>query len=399
MDHIYNHKPSKSPQLPFANHDGWIKGEVKVVLPHAKNCVEENNALTLCVKNVWYWKLFDVIKTELAKLYMAQFYLRPYKLFWKHPKDPKKPVQCVYGKSYTSNRMLSFEKEIMTKLHSQPERSLEVGIIGIMLYSDLTQLVNFGEASLWPAYLTFVNWSKYTCLKPSSHIIYFPLLPKTAQEHYKHHFKKMATDAELQFCKPYLKKCSGGILCLLFYHFLCYRADYVENNPCLHQIPSTHPCPLCLTKKDQVHLLGTKMDTKRHSTNLQIDSNEMVGNIAVARSAIFQYGYTINNKDYVQSHLEDKSTLPVQSAFSKVFQPHGLNHYEIYTPDSFHNLTGRISDFLKHNVHIISAWNKQNLEYLDQQYVTSPILRPFHTDHAPIDFNGFLTLEMAQFRG
>ncbi|KAL0057521.1 hypothetical protein AAF712_015842 [Marasmius tenuissimus] len=80
-----------------------------------------------------------------------------------------------------------------------------MGIIGIMLSSDLTQLANFGEASPWPAHLMFANWSKYTHLKLSSlamnHIIYFPLLPKTAQEHYKHHFKKMATDAELQFCK------------------------------------------------------------------------------------------------------------------------------------------------------------------------------------------------------
>ncbi|KAJ8092892.1 hypothetical protein PM082_023525 [Marasmius tenuissimus] len=328
----------------------------------------------------------------MVEPYMAQFHLKPYKLFWKHPKDPEKPVQRVYGESYTSNRMLVFEKEIMTKLHPQPEGSPEVGIIGIMLYSHSTQLANFGEASLWPAYLTFANWSKYTCLKPSSlamnHIIYFPSLPKTAQEHYKHHLKKMATDAELRFCKVellqavwhllisdkrfvdayvngYLKKCSDGILRLLFYRFLCYSADYVEKVilACIKYL-STHPCPLCLTEKDQVHLLGTKMDMKWHSTNLRINSDEMVGNIAAACSAIFQYGYTINNEDYVQSHLKDTSALP--SAFSKVFQPHGLNHYEIYAPDSFHDLTGWISDFLKHNVCIISAQNKQNLEYLDQ---------------------------------
>ncbi|KAL0062179.1 hypothetical protein AAF712_010934 [Marasmius tenuissimus] len=399
-DRVYNHKSSKSPQLPFANHDGWIKGEVKVVLPRAKNRVEENNAPTLCVKDVWYRKPFDVIQTEMAEPYTAQFHLKPYKLFWKHPKDPEKPVQRVYGEGYTSNRMLGFEKEIMTKLHPRPEGSPEVGIIGIMLYSDSTQLANFGEASLWPAYLTFANWSKYTRLKPSSlamnHIIYFPSLPKTAQEHYNDHFKKMATDAELRFCKVellqavwhllisderfvdayvngYVEKCSDGILSLLFYRFLCYSADYVEKVilACIKYL-STHPCPLCLTKKDQVHLLGTKMDMKWHSTNLRIDSDEMIGNIAAARSAMFQFGYSVNNEDYVQSHLEDTSTLPVWSAFSKVFQPHGLNHYEIYAPDSFHDLTGRISDFLKHNIRMISARNKQNLEYLDQRFRRVP---------------------------
>ncbi|KAJ8075541.1 hypothetical protein PM082_021171 [Marasmius tenuissimus] len=203
-DRIYNHNVSSSKptsQLPFEHYDGWIKGEVEVKMPRARNRVDEEDAPTICVDNVWYRKLYDVIKTEMNEPYTADFHLKPYKLFWQHPKEPSKPIQRVYGESYTSDMMLGLETEIMKKLHPRPEGSPEVGIIGIILYSDSTQLANFGEASLWPAYLTFGNWSKYSRLKPSSlamnHIIYFPSLLKTVQEHYHWHFDKLASDAEL----------------------------------------------------------------------------------------------------------------------------------------------------------------------------------------------------------
>ncbi|KAJ8085123.1 hypothetical protein PM082_003907 [Marasmius tenuissimus] len=402
-DRIYNHNVSSSKptsQLPFEHYDGWIKGEVEVKMPRARNRVDEEDAPTICVDNVWYRKPYDVIKTEMNEPYTADFHLKPYKLFWQHPKEPSKPIQRVYGESYTSDMMLGLETEIMKKLHPRPEGSPEVGIIGIILYSDSTQLANFGEASLWPAYLTFGNWSKYSRLKPSSlamnHIIYFPSLPKTVQEHYHWHFDKMASDAELRFCKVELfhavwhllisderfvkaytdgdlQECADGIRRLLFYRFLFYTADYVEKVllACIKYL-STHPCPLCLTTKDKVHLLGTKLDMKRHSTSPRTDNDEVRTDIKKARAAIFDNGYSINNEDHVQVHLEGTSILAVQSAFSKVFQPHGLNHYEMFVPDSFHDLTGRISDLLKHNIRILAAKKKRHIEYLDARYRQVP---------------------------
>ncbi|KAJ8078350.1 hypothetical protein PM082_000557 [Marasmius tenuissimus] len=132
---------------------------------------------------------------EMSEPYSAEFRLNPYKLFWKHPTDPNRPIERVYSEGYTLDRMLSFQEEIMAQLHPCPEGSPEIGIVGIMLYSDSMQLANFGEASLWPAYLTFANWSKYPRLKPSS--LAMNHLPKTTQEHYQSHFNRMATDAEL----------------------------------------------------------------------------------------------------------------------------------------------------------------------------------------------------------
>ncbi|KAK1235189.1 hypothetical protein PQX77_001594 [Marasmius sp. AFHP31] len=402
-DRVYLHPHSTSDPdgkssvpLPFQNHDGWVKGEVKISLPRARNHVNESDAPTLTVTEAWHQMPYDVIRKEMSEPYSADFHLKPYKLFYKHPADLSHPIQRVYGESYTSDRMLSFEAEIQRQLRGCPEGSPEVGIVAIMLYSDSTQLANFGDASLWPGYLTFANWSKYPRLKPSSlamnHIIYFPSLPKTIQEHYQAHFDKLASDSEIRFCKVellhavwhllvsdprfvaayrdgYLEKCADGIVRHLFYQFFCYSADYVEKVmlACIKYL-SEHPCALCLTKKDQVHLVGTAADFKRHSTHARHDTEAVLQGIAQAHNAIFPQGYAINNEEHVQVHLNATSTLAVQ-----VFQPLGLNHYEMFVPDSLHDLSGRISDLLKHNVRLINALKgKKAVEYLDMRYRLIP---------------------------
>ncbi|KAK1216806.1 hypothetical protein PQX77_020558 [Marasmius sp. AFHP31] len=407
-DRVYVHPQSsmhtnepESSSLPFQNHDGWIKGEVQIVLPRARNRISEVDAPTLTVTEAWHRLPFDVIRTEMSEPYSADFHLKPYKLFHKHPTDLSRPVQRVYGESYTSDRMLSFEDEILRQLGPRPEGSPEVGIVAIMLYSDSTQLANFGDASLWPGYLTFANWSKYVRLKPSSlamnHIMYFPSLPKTIQEHYQAHFDRLASDSEIRFCKVellhavwhllvsdprfvtaykdgYLEKCADGIVRLLFYRFFCYSADYVEKVmlACIKYL-SKHPCALCLTKKEQIHLVGTAADFKRHSVGARQDSDLVLHGIANARDAIFSQGYAIGNEEHVQVHLDSTSTLAVRSAFSKVFQPLGLNHYEMYVPDSLHDLSGRTSDLLKHNVRLINSLKgKKEVEYLDMRYRLVP---------------------------
>ncbi|KAL0058361.1 hypothetical protein AAF712_014965 [Marasmius tenuissimus] len=44
----------------------------------------------------------------------------------------------------------------------------------------------------------------------------------------------------------------------------------------------------------------------------------------------------------------------------------------MFLPDSFHDLTGRISDLLKHNIRILAAKKKCHIEYLDARYHQVP---------------------------
>ncbi|KAK1220812.1 hypothetical protein PQX77_016383 [Marasmius sp. AFHP31] len=370
-DRVYLHPRStldsskkSSVPLPFQDHDGWVKGEVKISLPRARNRIDESDTPTLTVTEAWHRMPYDVIRKEMSEPYSADFHLKPYKLFYKHPEDLSRPIQRVYGESYTSDRMLSFEDEIQRQLRGRPEGSPEVGIVAIMLYSDSTQLANFGDASLWPGYLTFANWSKYIRLKPSSlamnHIIYFPSLPKTIQEHYQAHFDKLASDSEIRFCKVEMLHAVWHLLVSDPRFVGAYRDGYVENADYVE-------------KKDQVYLVGTATDFKRHSAGARHDTEAVLRGIAQARNAIFPQGYAINNEEHVQVHLNATSTLAVRSCFSKVFQPLGLNHYEMFVPDSLHDLSGRISDLLKHNVRLINTLKgKKEVEYLDMRYRLIP---------------------------
>ncbi|KAL0565335.1 hypothetical protein V5O48_016689 [Marasmius crinis-equi] len=390
---------TKSAGLPFQSYEGSIDDTVDIPLPRARYDIDEDRAPTVTVKNVHHRNLHDVIQAEMQKPHAAQFQLKPYKLYWKPSNGP---VQCVYRESYTSDRMLEFEMEIMTKVKSLPEGMIqhEIGIVAIALYSDSTMLTNFSDASMWPAYFTFMNWSKYSRLKPHAcamnHLIYSPSLPATIQEHYQIHFNHMASEVELRFCKVellqaiwhiiisepkfyeayvngYVKKCANGIIRHLFYHFFCYSANYVEKVmlACIKYL-SAHPCALCLVKKEDVVRLGTNRDLKNHVLLAREDSDELRAAITDACELIFKHGYSVGS-NRVKELLKPYSALPIQSAFSKVYQTHGLNHYSLFVPDQFHDNTGRISDFLKHNVRILYLRKRNNeVEYLNRGYRDVP---------------------------
>ena len=81
-----------------------------------------------------------------------------------------------------STRMLDAHKEINC-LPREPGDDYERVVASLMLWSDATQLANFGDASLWPVYLSFGNQSKYTRGKPSAaachHVAYIPSVSAT----------------------------------------------------------------------------------------------------------------------------------------------------------------------------------------------------------------------------
>jgi hypothetical protein len=52
----------------------------------------------------------------------------------------------------------------------EPGCDLPRVVIALMVWSDSTQLTNFGNAKLWPLYMFFGNESKYRRGKPSCHL-------------------------------------------------------------------------------------------------------------------------------------------------------------------------------------------------------------------------------------
>ncbi|EEB97724.1 hypothetical protein MPER_02898, partial [Moniliophthora perniciosa FA553] len=168
--------PNEAGQVPFGASDQWHCGEISIPMPCAGRCfASEKAAPQLVIKNVWYHKLPDVIKSAVQSDVFDKLHLKPFKLFRKF--DDGRPPTRVYGETYTSNCAINIERaklearekgednekdgEKEDENQTQNDNILETVLLWLIFFSDATHLTNFGNASLWPIYVWISNWSKY----------------------------------------------------------------------------------------------------------------------------------------------------------------------------------------------------------------------------------------------
>lgn len=158
----------------FSPADGWIERSVQIPVPAERvKHTSEETAPVFEVPGLYHRSLVGVVKSAFQEPVAAKYHIAPFKEFWRPTKDD--PPERVYSKVYSGDTAIA-EHE---KIRSQPRPcTLETVVATIMLWSDSTQLANFGTASLWPIYLFIGNLSKYTRCKPTSfaahHLAYIP---------------------------------------------------------------------------------------------------------------------------------------------------------------------------------------------------------------------------------
>ncbi|KAF8992499.1 hypothetical protein BDQ17DRAFT_1432346 [Cyathus striatus] len=204
--------------------NGWMKASLSIPMPCSKvSFPSEADAPKFEVQALYYRKLVDVIKSAFEEHSSEDFHITPFAEYW----QPQPDV---------------------------PPEQLEVVVAGIMLWSDSTHLISFGNASLWPIYLYIGNLSKYAQAKPSMfaahHLAYIPKLDDAIQDEYKLQYGKLASPEVLahlrqeviqavwflllddEFMEAYengiVLEFSDGILRRLFPRFFIYSADYPE---------------------------------------------------------------------------------------------------------------------------------------------------------------------------
>ena len=169
-----NIKDSALAESLFTSSDGWRKTSVKIPVPfeRAKHAAE-HAAPMFELDTLYYRPIVEVIKEIMQDSDAQQFHLYPFKTYW-HPDETQRP-QRVFSDLYNSDAYIE-EHESIRQAYSTSE--IEAVIAPIMLWSDSTQLANFGTASLWPIYLFLANQSKYMRCKPgnfaANHIAYIP---------------------------------------------------------------------------------------------------------------------------------------------------------------------------------------------------------------------------------
>ncbi|KAI0281344.1 hypothetical protein BC826DRAFT_881208, partial [Russula brevipes] len=161
----------------FLSTRGWLESSLQLSLPCEKtNFVTESKAPKFLVSGVFHRDIVDIVVMALQdREIFPTLHLTPYKEYRVLGKG--KPPVRVYGEMYSADAFF----EAWETIHIQPRVSgdnLERVMVALMLWSDSTCLTNFGNASLWPVYLSLGNQSKYIRTKPQSfsqhHIAYLP---------------------------------------------------------------------------------------------------------------------------------------------------------------------------------------------------------------------------------
>ena len=164
---------------PTSNHlnpkDGWIKSSVPISLPCEKvSYPSEEDAPVYNVQGLYHRKPLNVIKAAFLESAAEDFHITPYKEYWQP--QPNFPRQRIYSELYNTDAFIDEHERI--RAQPRPECQLEIVVAAIMLWSDLTHLTNFGNATLWPIYLYLGNLSKYSRAKPTTfaahHLAYIP---------------------------------------------------------------------------------------------------------------------------------------------------------------------------------------------------------------------------------
>ncbi|THU91087.1 hypothetical protein K435DRAFT_820957 [Dendrothele bispora CBS 962.96] len=401
---------SLGPKFDLLAEDGWIEASVEIPLPAEGVKQPESNAPKLKVDGVFYRKPLEVIKSVFQSERSQKFQYVPFKLFQRHGPDPEGDDTAnvrLHHELYNSDAYIEEYERIQKQQHerrqSDPKLAEEPEVenvpVGIMAWSDETQVTQFGDHLMWPIYLYLGNQSKYERAKPTlfsaHHVAYIPKLLSNVQDRYQNKIGFPASSATLthlkrelmqaiwalildpEFMHAYehgiLLKCGDGVTRRLFPRFFTYSVDYPEK-VLLATIRSLGrcPCPHCLVEKDQIGQLGTYLDRRRRQSKVRVDSENRRSMVQRIRRWIFDFGYRIASHA-VEVILQPFSYTPTVNTFSERFYEFGVNFFLMFVPDVLHELElGVWKAVLVHLIRILFAYGNDTVQELDARYRQVP---------------------------
>lgn len=110
--------------------------------------------------------LLDPVQQAFTKNMPCFFHYEPYESYCCNPGTST--GYRTYGEAYESKRMLDMHCKVQ-KIVLDGDCQLPRCVAALMIFSDATQLANFGNAKAWPIRISFGNLSKYERCKPDSH--------------------------------------------------------------------------------------------------------------------------------------------------------------------------------------------------------------------------------------
>jgi hypothetical protein len=153
--------------------DGWRLGQVMLKVPGKWK--KNESVPEIVIDKIPYRNPLDIVRSAFRDKEFFNYHLKGFTEVWK-PSD-NEPEERLYSEVYSSPAYLEMEDEVrMKRLKSQPN-IIETVVLPWLWASDSTHLAAFGNASLWPGYLSFGSLSKYIRTKVTSlslyHMVYF----------------------------------------------------------------------------------------------------------------------------------------------------------------------------------------------------------------------------------
>ncbi|KAJ3515408.1 hypothetical protein NMY22_g14461 [Coprinellus aureogranulatus] len=302
---------------------------------------------TFTVNGFRYRPLVPLIRSKLEDAQCSDhFHIVPYDLLWRLPGSTG-PCR-VYGELYHSPSFLDAYRDVQALPPEPAEDHLPRYVVALMFSSDETMLTSFGNAKLWPLYLSFGNESKYrrakTGLGLMEEVAYFQHLPDEFDNWYitlshKRRVGKPLTShvnrelfqeqwkvlLDADFVQAYrhglVISCSDGVRRRFYPRILTYAADYPEK----HDDGRT------------IHELGLPEDRNRRIDRRRVDNEDRRSKVEKARKTIYSSNYSVNSPD-VEKQLKATSLVPTQNAFSERLASFGLDVYDIVAVDILHEV-------------------------------------------------------------
>ena len=178
----------------FSRDDGWHVSEVDIpLLRTGLKTKTEAAAPTYTVKGIHHRNLMDLLRgavRDKTSPHVHKHYFHPFEQYWHPPSQPADQSSTTHEtqdpegiRVYTDAFDSDFWIEEDLKIHELPRHpddddSVEYVVLPRHIWSDETQLAQFGSASLWPIYLYTGTLSQYIRARPSEyaahHLAYLP---------------------------------------------------------------------------------------------------------------------------------------------------------------------------------------------------------------------------------
>lgn len=148
--------------------DGWLTTPITIDVPFHHRLKDRGVKPYLACK-FRHRSILSVIKEKVGQAAdSSHFHYHPFKAAWKRTSESVELE--LFGELYASRAFREADENVQRRPSNPENEGMERVVVGLMIWSDATQLTSFGNTSLWPCYLFFGNDSKYLRCRPSERL-------------------------------------------------------------------------------------------------------------------------------------------------------------------------------------------------------------------------------------